>query len=198
MNGDGELEWSEFTQFCVEAGISTRRVPEADFVCTFDSSFHDTISHGGAIQFMGFDDAGKEVIVVEGSSNVVKMYKSGMCARVSAMKGLRRVCAMRCDWALSLMGPDLRSHRVMKTEETSVRAKGAVSFCLSVEMCRSKRTIAVSHSNRVISLWTLDSFTFIGELPCVSIPQCMSWYGCWCCCTRNVRVLATCLDATVW
>jgi hypothetical protein len=78
VNGDGELEWSEFTQFCVEAGVTTRTVPQADFTYKFDSSYHDSTSHRGAIQAMMFDEVSKEMIVVEGGSSEVKLYKSGV------------------------------------------------------------------------------------------------------------------------
>ena len=77
VNGDGELEWSEFTQFCVEAGITTRTIPQADFTYKFDSGYRDLTAHRGTIQAMLFDDVSHEMIVVEGGSSEVKLYKPG-------------------------------------------------------------------------------------------------------------------------
>jgi hypothetical protein len=77
VNGDGELEWSEFTQFCVEAGVTTRTVPSADFAYRFDTTYHDLVPHGGTIQSMVFEESTKEMIVVEAGANDVKLFKTG-------------------------------------------------------------------------------------------------------------------------
>lgn len=148
VNGDGELEWSEFTQFCVEAGVTTRSVPTADFSYKFDASYHDMVAHRGVIQAMLYEESTKEMIVVEGGSSEVKLFKS-----------------------------DLHSYRTLRTEENSTKlAKDAgAASCVSVEVCRSRRALAVSQSNHVISVWAMDTFAFIGALPCHSNPQVMCW-----------------------
>ncbi len=202
VNGDGELEWSEFTQFCVEAGVTTRSVPTADFSYKFDASYHDMVAHRGVIQAMLYEESTKEMIVVEGGSSEVKLFKSG------GLWGLWRalfgglgpwtmgrgralhdpvVAGVACSVPPPLHPhplthpcapwPDLHSYRTLRTEENSTKlAKDAgAASCVSVEVCRSRRALAVSQSNHVISVWAMDTFAFIGALPCHSNPQVMCW-----------------------
>jgi hypothetical protein len=78
VNGDGQLEWSEFTEFCVEAGVATRaKLGPVDFSYVYDISYTDTTSHGPFIQSVVYDVDAKEVVVVEGGSSSVKFYSQG-------------------------------------------------------------------------------------------------------------------------
>jgi hypothetical protein len=211
VNGDGELEWSEFTQFCVEAGVTTRTIPTADFSYKFDAAYHDTVAHRGVIQAMLYEESTKEMIVVEGGSSEVKLFKSGeglevecvclwegapccACSRVAASvtsacpRGVVNSARQRpppppCVITAGFWGclgtawSDLHAFRTLRTEENSTKlAKDAgAASCVSVEVCRSRRALAVSQSNHVISVWSMDNFAYIGSLPCHSNPQVMCW-----------------------
>ena len=73
---------------------------------------------------------------------------------------------------------DLLTCRTLKTDDSvsKMNKQTSTSACLSVELCRSRRIIAVAQSNHVISLWSMDAFSLIGALPCHSNPQVMCWY----------------------
>ncbi len=80
VNGDKQLEWSEFTEFCVQAGVATRaKTGPASFLYRYDSKYEDRFSHGPHIQAVTYDADVQEVIVLEGASTAIKFYDQGAC-----------------------------------------------------------------------------------------------------------------------
>ena len=91
-----------FTEFCVVAGVATRtKSGPVDFMYEYDVGYEDRHTHGPHIQSVVYDNDGKEVIVLEGSSSSVKFYGQG-AYRVQAVIGcVAIVCVRLCSFACS-------------------------------------------------------------------------------------------------
>lgn len=76
VNGDGTMEWEEFTSYCVEAGIvATRRVNvPLRFKFVEAESYVDRTSKGPTINKTVWIEEMKRLFVFEGQASVVRLY----------------------------------------------------------------------------------------------------------------------------
>ena len=66
INGDGTMEWVEFTSFCVEAGFVATRRAEAPVthVYVHNVDYTDHTSGGDYVRHMNYDKINDQVYVV--------------------------------------------------------------------------------------------------------------------------------------
>ena len=76
VNGDGAMEWEEFTGFCVEAGMvaSRKSTSIAPFKYTYNRHFVDNVSHCSFIQHVSFCQKQQQVLVCEGEMPFLRVY----------------------------------------------------------------------------------------------------------------------------
>ena len=76
VNGDGIMEWDEFTGYCVELGfVATRRQAKPlEFKYACDENYTDTVSKGPQIQQLLYVPEKDQVFVVESNSPTVAIY----------------------------------------------------------------------------------------------------------------------------
>mmetsp|Transcript_2987 Transcript_2987/g.10718 ORF Transcript_2987/g.10718 Transcript_2987/m.10718 type:complete len:183 (-) Transcript_2987:268-816(-) len=76
VNGDGRLEWEEFTGFCLEAGMmATRGMAEPlGFKYEHKATYHDTTTTGSFIEDVTFVPELRRVYVCEGDCATVREY----------------------------------------------------------------------------------------------------------------------------
>ena len=80
INGDGTMDWDEFTKFCVESGlVATRHVKlPLRYHYVEDMKYNDVTSHGPFIHRLKFFEAIQMLVVCEAESNAVKIYSRNM------------------------------------------------------------------------------------------------------------------------
>lgn len=76
MNGDGKLEWDEFTGFCLEAGMTATRGFSEPLGYKYEhrTQYHDTTTTGEHIEDICFVPELRRVFVCEGGSPTVRIY----------------------------------------------------------------------------------------------------------------------------
>ncbi|KAF0699520.1 Aste57867_9916 [Aphanomyces stellatus] len=76
INGDGTLEFNEFTSYCVDAGmVATReRVTPMKYQYVKDKDYIDRTTQGAGIEKIKWFPELKRAIVIETKSNSVKVY----------------------------------------------------------------------------------------------------------------------------
>lgn len=153
INDDKTLEWSEFTGFCVEAGMAAtgRRTQRSTFSFAHDARFVDHTTRGNSIREVRYHPSIDAVVVLEGDSKCVRIYTPRMklARTIDAGFAIRR-SRRHLDTAVTI------THEVIKVKD-------------SREQC--PRMIAVLLSNYVIGLWgfTQTDCPFKGILPRISI-----------------------------
>ena len=87
VNGDGTMEWEEFTSYCVEAGIvATRRIMEPlkhKFV--EHAHFVDRNSRGPCIWNVLYAPQLKNLFVFEAEATKVKVWRTPSCTAVARL-----------------------------------------------------------------------------------------------------------------
>ncbi|KAF0775269.1 hypothetical protein AaE_001029, partial [Aphanomyces astaci] len=76
INGDGTLELSEFTSYCVDAGMVATRVKVAPLKYQYikNKEFVDRTTEGSGIEKIKWCPVLKRALVVETKANSVKIY----------------------------------------------------------------------------------------------------------------------------
>jgi WD40 repeat protein len=77
VNGNGSVDWEEFTNFCVESGMSSARIPKKplDFVFKERKDYNDHTSRGSFIKKMRWIPRLQRILVCEADAKAVKVYK---------------------------------------------------------------------------------------------------------------------------
>eukprot|EP00753_Platysulcus_tardus_P022466 PLAT9620.1.p1 GENE.PLAT9620.1~~PLAT9620.1.p1 ORF type:complete len:1763 (-),score=707.77 PLAT9620.1:73-5361(-) len=77
-NGDGDMEWTEFSNYCVEAGLASHRVQQR-IAFSYEESHTkiDERSHSG-IRRVRFVPELRKLLVQDGCSKVLKVYNTDM------------------------------------------------------------------------------------------------------------------------
>ena len=88
INGDGTMEWAEFTAFCVEAGLlATHRIKvPLRYNYVENRRFQDTITRGH-VKCMGYISEIKQLGVSDGAEPVLRLYDDDM--KISGLVDLR-------------------------------------------------------------------------------------------------------------
>ncbi|RYG55141.1 hypothetical protein EON66_06005, partial [archaeon] len=135
------LEWSEFTSFCIEAGIaaSGHRVRKPTFYFMYDNKFEDVVTRSPSMLQMTYHPIIDCIITIDGTGSFVNVFNS-----------------------------HLQLLRVLDTRSANRRTTKAIDNALPLRhvIMPAFRMIAVLLSNLTIPLWiaTPRSFLFCGTL----------------------------------
>ncbi|CAK9105709.1 Lissencephaly-1 homolog [Durusdinium trenchii] len=132
VNGDGTMEWEEFSEFCIEAGIAASHMSDLEVTEKYvQESYTDVISHTPQITSIKFIPQLDKVAVCESGARCLRLYSSGP-------EGFHFKHEI-----------DLRN---AIQDRSSAGNPGTVLACEYLEV-GNRKMLAVSSSNMTISFW---------------------------------------------
>ena len=153
VNGDGTLEWEEFTSYCVEAGIVATRQMKLPIKFKYvEKAYVDTTSRGLFIRAVRMEPALGALTVIEANSPRVRLYDP------RSMRLLAR--------EINLMNlPSVKNDAVERQP---------VALC-AVYVAEAG-AIAVTSSDLTLSVWSAADFTCLNSMH-TRTPQTVLAYG---------------------
>ncbi len=75
VNGDGSMEWEEFSSFCISNGIKKTHKDKLDQTYTYRADLLDQYSHGGFFQRLRYLPEISKIVACEGGKLSLKIYE---------------------------------------------------------------------------------------------------------------------------
>ena len=142
VNGNGLMEWEEFSSFCIETGMRLDRRDEMNKKFAEDNQHKDNVHHGGCIRKMRYFPDLKKLVTCEGGRKTIKIYDP-FVVREGAQDSeprLKMIHGMSIDVGNS--ADKAREH----------------AQALDVEFLPEFSALAVSTSDMQISFWDVSVF----------------------------------------
>ncbi|KDO23734.1 hypothetical protein SPRG_10512 [Saprolegnia parasitica CBS 223.65] len=180
VNGDGTLEFNEFTSYCVDAGMVATRVKVAPLKYQYikNRSFVDRTTQGASIEKLKWCSDLKRALAVEASSSCVKVYSADFL-KVTEVYPSSPSLAVLPSMVVPGTGPGCTTSHAgsdmnpssslggllgaKKTSHANGCASHAAALVLDAEFLAQLRLLAVSSSNFVLSFYDTDHYEYVME-----------------------------------
>ncbi|OQR95314.1 hypothetical protein ACHHYP_00118 [Achlya hypogyna] len=158
VNGDGTLEFNEFTSYCVDAGMVATRVKVAPLKYQYikNRTFVDRTTQGGSIEKLKWFPDIHRALAVEAKSTCVKVYPPDFLKAQEVYPASGPAVPSLPTVVLPAAAPE--------TDTGGSWAAPALDvLVLDAEFLGALRLLAISTSNFVLSFYDLDHYEYVME-----------------------------------
>ncbi|OQR95889.1 hypothetical protein THRCLA_07491 [Thraustotheca clavata] len=162
INGDGTLEFNEFTSYCVDAGMVATRVKTAPLKYQYikNKNFVDRTTQGAEIEKLKWFPDLRRAIAVESKSSCVKIYTPDFLRVQEVYTTINPVAAMQTISSQPLP-PMNDSEEVL--EPRAATGNDLDVLILDAEFLTSLKLLAVTTSNFALTFYDIDHYEYMME-----------------------------------